>query len=465
MRFRKPMAFANEAAATFSGIETADPRAIRALQDRRLRRQMEYLAERSAFYRRRFREWGLDPASVRTADDLARVPFTVKQDLRDSLARVPPLGEHLAAPLDEVVQIQASSGTTGSPSYVGLTEADVLAWQEVTARALFACGMRPGDVVLHGFSMSKGFVGGVPMFQAIQYLGAKDVPVGADGGVDRLLIAARDLRPRCLVGTPNFLLFLADAAKEITGVDAADLGVERLIVGGEPGGGIPAVRDALEAKWNATCCELLGGTDLGCTYWAESDTKVGMHMVGPDHILVGLIDPESGDVLAMREGARGELVYTALGREASPVLRFRSGDHVVVTAEQGPDGRTTPAVRCFGRTDDMLIVRGVNLFPSAVQDLVASMRETNGVVRIVADFPGHSTQGNLKVVVERAPGRDPAGDLDLKRAVEDRVRNALSVKADVRVAPPDFFEKPGARKVSLTLRAMPELPVAAGASA
>lgn len=445
------------AAPVFNSVELADRGALRALQERRLRSQLAYLDRNSQFYRRRFAEEAIAVDGIAGIADLSRIAFTTKQDLRDSLARVRPLGEHLAARLEDVVQIQASSGTTGSPSYVGLTERDVLSWQEMTARALFACGIRPGDLVLHTFSLAKGFVGGVPMFQAVQYLGAVDIPIGADGGVDRLLVAARDLRPRCIIGTPNFLLYLAEIARDAIGVDAADLGVERLVVGGEPGGGIPAIREALEARWNATCCELLGGTDLGCTYWAESDSKIGMHMVGADHILAELIDPATGAALDFAEGEQGELVYSALDREASPVLRFRSGDHVVVTSAGGADGRPGPTIRCIGRTDDMLIVRGVNLFPSSVQEVVAAMPDTNGVVRLVADFEGHSTQDNLKLLVERAPGRTTQEDAALKRAVEDRVRNTLAVKADVRIVPADFFAKPGVQKVALTLRAMPDL--------
>jgi phenylacetate-CoA ligase len=458
MHFRKPTVQSIAIAPTFSGVELAEPAALHALQEERLRSQIEYLGERSLFYQRLFSEAGIEYLSIRHIEDLRRIPFTTKQALRDSLARVRPLGEHLAARIEDVVQIQASSGTTGSPSYVGLTENDVLAWQEMTARALFACGIRPGDLVLHTFSLGKGFVGGIPMFQAIQYLGAKDIPIGADGGTDRLLIAARDLRPRCIVGTPNFLLYLADAAKDITGVAATDLGVERLVVGGEPGGGIAAIREALEAKWNATCCELLGGTDLGCTYWAESDSKIGMHMVGPDYILAELIDPETEELLPFEEGVEGELIYSVLEREASPVLRFRSGDHVVVTSTRGADGRPGPTIRCVGRTDDMLIVRGVNLFPSSIQEVVAAIPDTNGVMRVVADFAGHSTQSNLKVLVERGAGRGVLGDAALKQLVESRIRNALAVKADVRIVPTDFFTKPGAQKVALTMREMPELP-------
>jgi phenylacetate-CoA ligase len=341
---------------------------------------------------------------------------------------------------------------------VGLTRHDREGWAEMTARGLYASGIRPGDTVLHGFSMSKGFVGGIPIYQGIERMGAVDIPIGADGGVDRLLVAARDARPRCIVGTPNFLLYLATVAPELIRMKATGLGVQRLIVGGEPGGGIPAIREGLQSNWGAMCCEVMGGTDLGCVYWAEAEDQRGMYFVAPDFILAELIDPVTTQPVPWREGATGELVYSALGRQASPVLRFRSGDHVTVTAMGGPGGRTTPAIRCFGRTDDMLIVRGINLFPSAVQDVVSAMKpRVAGIVRVLADFEGHTTQGNLKLLVERAEGADPADDGPTAALVEERVRNALAVKAEVRMVRHGFFDAPGAQKVALTLRKAPDL--------
>lgn len=444
-------------ASPFSPAESRPWAELQAEQLARLRQQMAYLADRSAFYRQRFAASGLRPDAVRSLDDLRHIPFTTKQALRESLQAAPLLGLHQAAADADIVQIQASSGTTGSPAYVGLTRADQTAWADMTARGLYACGIRPGDRVLHGFSMSKGFVGGLPIWQGISRIGAVDLPIGADGGVDRLLIAARDARPRCVVGTPNFLLYLATVARELTGVAATDLGVRHLVVGGEPGGGIPAIREGLQAGWGATCREVMGGTDLGCVYWAEAEDQRGMYFVAPDHILAELIDPASGEPVAWSEGATGELVYTALQREASPVLRFRSGDHVVVTAMGGPGGRTTPAIRCFGRTDDMLIVRGVNLFPSAVQDIVSAMKPlVGGVMRVLADFEGHTTQGNLKLLVERAPDGRPDDDAHVAAQVEARVRNALAVKAEVRMVRHGFFDAPGAQKVALTLRRAPD---------
>lgn len=449
---------ANPESIPFSTAETQPWDTLQRQQEQHLREQLKYLGTHSDFYRAKMTTAGIDLAAIQTLSDLARLPFTYKQELRESLAAAPLLGLHRAAPMSEIVQIQASSGTTGSPAYVGLTRSDRDAWAEVTARGLYACGVRPHDLVLHAFSMSKGFVGGIPIYQGVTRLGAIDIPVGADGGADRLLIAARDARPRCVVGTPNFLLYLASIAEDVLGMPATELGVQRLIVGGEPGGGNPAIRSALQEAWGATCCELMGGTDLGCVYWAESDDQQGMYFVGPDHILVELIDPESQKPVPWAQGASGELVYTSLQRQASPVLRFRSGDHVTVTAMGGPDGRTTPAIRCFGRTDDMLIVRGINVFPSAVQDIVSAMLPVvGGAVRVVADFQGHTTQGNLKLLVERAPGQATETDAQIARQVEARVRNALAVKAEVRMVRHGFFAAPGTQKVALTLREMPNI--------
>lgn len=455
MNYRKPGVMALKNAASFNTIECMPLDEVRRIQEDLLRRQMGYLKENSTLYKKKLAAAGVDFDDVQTIADLSKVPFTVKQDLRDSLASAPPYGEHMTAPLSEIVQMQASSGTTGSPAYVAMTELDVEIWQDGTARDLFACGIRPGDRVLHGFSMSKGFVGGIPMFQAVQYMGAIDIPVGADGGVDRLLIAARDMRPRAILGTPNFLLHLAEMAPKLIGMDAKDLGVEVLVVGGEPGGGIPAIRQAIQDAWGAECRELMGGTDLGVSYWGECAAQQGMHMNSPDYVLAELIDPETGQVVPFETGQTGELVYTALQRQASPVLRFRSGDHVIVTGTECSCGRTGPMIRCFGRTDDMLIVRGVNVFPSAIQDIIASMPETNGVMRVWADFEGHTTQANLKVLVERAADADPANDARLADLVGGRLRNALSFKPDITIVPADSFEKPGVQKVKLTIREAP----------
>lgn len=426
---------------------------VQAIQEAKLRRQLAYLEGASEFYREKFRAHGVDVGAIKTAADLGRVPFTLKTELRESLAACPPLGRHLAAPMSRVIQIQASSGTTGSPSYVGLTHHDIRVWCEMGARVFYANGFRPGDVCLHAFSMSKGFVGGLPVVQMLQYMGVCDIPVGADAGVERLLRVLADQRPPVLTGTPYFVIHLAERAPEVLGVEAKSLGVRAISVGGEPGGGIPAVRARAEALWGADVREMLGGTDFGCTYWAECEDKSGMHACAQEFLLFEIIDPETGRPLPVETGVKGELVYTAIDREASPLLRFRTGDHVEVLGTSCRCGRTAPKIRCFGRTDDMLIVRGVNVFPSAIKDVVARLEpRTTGAIKVVVDFPGHTTQQPLKVKVEHGAGVKPSELPGLAAELERRLREALAFKAVVALVPPDTFEKPGVQKVSLIER-------------
>ncbi|MBV1864528.1 MAG: phenylacetate--CoA ligase family protein [Rhodobacteraceae bacterium] len=459
MQYRRADAFDKLDADCWHEIEVAPLEEVKRIQEKNLVAQMAYLKANSEFYQNVMAEAGVDFDDIRTIEDLQKVPYTFKTDIRESLAASKPFGLHLAANPRDVIQMQASSGTTGNPSYVAMTQSDAEMWHEMSARCFFANGIRPGDLVLHGFSLAKGFVGGIPVVQALQYMGAVDVPIGADGGADRLLRACADTRPRAIVGAPNFVLHLGEKAEEILGVKATELGVERVIVGGEPGGGIPAIRNRIEQLWGAKCTEMLGGTDLGVTYWAECDAQTGMHMVNMDHIITELLDPDSGKIIPFEEGAKGEMIYTALGRQASPVLRFRSGDFIEVLGTSCSCGRTGPKIRCIGRTDDMLIVRGANVFPSAIHSIVNDMMpDTNGIMRVVADFDGHTTQGALKVIVERGPERDASDDAALKAKLETRLRDSLVFKADITIVAADTFEKPGVAKVALTLREFPDLP-------
>jgi phenylacetate-CoA ligase len=447
------MASAPFSAHYWSAVEAISPKDARAVQNERLQEQLAYLAAHSAFYRTKFAEHGVDVTKVRTVEDLADLPFTEKQELRDSLVAAPPLGNHVAADHADIVQIQASSGTTGSPSYVGLTRSDIDVWCELGARALYANGFRPGDRLLHGFGMSKGFVGGIPVVQMAQYMGIVDIPIGAEAGADRLLRVQADQRPSALIGTPNFLAHLAEQAPSIVGLPAHELGVRAISVGGEPGGGLPAVRNKLETLWGATSREMLGGTDIACIYWGECEAGDGMHFLSPDLMIAELIDPDTDELIEPVEGAQGELVYTALRRQASPLLRFRTRDHVVVTGTDCACGRTGYKVRCIGRTDDMLIVRGINLFPSAVKQLVSELAPaTTGEMRIRADFEGHSTQRPLPLVVEHADGLTAEQQSELRTAIEQRVRSALNVKTVVDLVPDGTLKRPDHVKVALIER-------------
>ncbi len=196
MRYRRADAFDKANAKCWHEIEMAPLDAVRRVQEENLIAQMAYLKGNSEFYQDILARVGIAFDDIRTIEDLQKLPYTFKTDIRESLAARKPFGRHLAANPKDVIQMQASSGTTGSPSYVALTEPDVEVWNEMSARCFFANGIRPGDLVLHGFSLAKGFVGGIPVMQALEYMGAVDVPNGADGGAERLLRACADIRPR-----------------------------------------------------------------------------------------------------------------------------------------------------------------------------------------------------------------------------------------------------------------------------
>ncbi|WP_051248070.1 phenylacetate--CoA ligase family protein [Nocardioides halotolerans] len=426
-------------------------------QFRRATGTIQDLRKRSELYADTLDQAGIGPDfEVRDWSDLTAIPLTDKNAIRASLAAHPPLGRHLAVDPSDVTQIQATSGTTGSPSYFGLTPNDVQTWARLGARGFYAAGFRPGDVVLHAWSLSKGFTGGVPVVRMLQQLGAVVVPIGAEGGMERILTVAKDQAAVGLCTAPNYALYLADMAERTVGVPATELAVRSLVVGGEPGGGIPSIRSRIEAGWNATCCEVLGNSDIATIVWAECPDRSGMHFIGQDIVLAELVDPEKGTPVEPAAGAVGELIYTALEREASPLLRFKSGDLVEVLGTECSCGRTSYKLRCFGRTDDMLLVRGINVWPTAVQEIVAGYApRTTGAMRIVLDFEGYTTNDHLRIEVERGTEATTDDDATLARDITSAIRSKLVFQADVHVVGPGEIEPPGAGKVKLVERRLP----------
>ena len=414
-------------------VETAGADEVRALQDRKLRRQMAYLKAHSPFAAAKLAEAGAAFEDIRSVDDLAGLPFTTKQELRDSQRRHPPFGSHAAATRERIVRVHASSGTTGVPSYIPVTAHDSALWREAIRRVFRCQGVRPDSTVAMGFSIGF-FVGGIPLAQGIEDLGATFLPIGA-GATDRLLDSIALMEADTLACTPSYALYLAEAARE-RGIDVAELPVTRLTVGAEPGGGIPAIRRQIEETWRATVTESVGNGDVVPVYAAESDVRDGCHFLTPDMVVMEIVDPDTGEVLPLEgDGVEGEMAFTHIDREAAPLLRFRSGDRVTVRTGPCDNGRTGPRIRVVGRTDDLLILRGVNVWPSAIQDVVAGFRpDTTGALRIVLPKPGPAADPPLHIRVEHgADARDlPA----LARALEIALREKLIFTARVEPVPP-----------------------------
>lgn len=433
-------------------IEVAPAAEVSRLDEARLQRQLDHLFDHSTFYQRKLGAAGIARKDLRSSADLAAVPFTSKQEIRDSQAAAPPLGLHLAAAIEDVIQIQSSSGTTGTPTYVAGTRADVETWNTMGARVFFANGLRPGERVLHAYAMGRGFVGGLVNVQHLQHLGCCDIPLGAESGSERLLTAVRQLTPQAMVATPSMAVFLGEAAEAVLGIPARDLSIRKISVGGEPIGG-EAVRQRIEELWAADVRDMMGGADFGSTYWAECEAKDGMHRCSQGALLVELIDPTTGDVLKIDDGVEGELTYTAIAREACPLLRYRMGDIVQVVGTSCACGRTGYRIKVRGRVDDMLIVRGVNVYPAAIKELVMRCRpRTTGFLKIVADFDGHATARPLTLRVEHADGVDGPGRAALAAELETRIRDVLTVRANVALVPEGTIERPGSNKEVLTER-------------
>ena len=416
-----------------SAVETAGADELRALQDRKLRSQMAYLKAHSPFAAEKLAAAGAAFEDIRSVGDLAGLPFTTKQELRDSQRADPPFGRHAAAGRERIVRVHATSGTTGVPSYIPVTARDSALWREAIRRVFWCQGVRASSTVAMGFSIGF-FVGGIPLAQGIEALGATFLPIGA-AETDRLLDSIALLGADVLACTPSYALYLAEAGRA-RGIDVAELGVDRLTVGAEPGGGVPQIRRQIEEAWRARVTESVGNGDVVPVYAAESDRQDGCHFLTPDMVVMEIVDPATGRVLAM-DAARieGEMVFTHIDREAAPLLRFRSGDRVAVETAPAPDGRTGPRIRVVGRTDDLLILGGVNVWPSAIRDVVAGFRPAvTGAMRIVLPRPGPAARPPLRIRVEHGDG---AADLPgLAKTLEKALREKLIFTARVELVPP-----------------------------
>ena len=412
-------------------VETRDPAEQAARDVTRYPEQIGYLLAKSAFYRTKLAEAGISGAAeVGGLDNIANLPFTEKDELRKSQAEHPPLGSHAAASWDDIVRVYSTSGTSGDPCYIAITPADLDVWTEISARSYAACGIHRGHRVVHNYGAGP-FVAAAATDMLTRNR-ITHIPVGT-GNTERYVAGIRKMGATAIMGTPSFAMYLIDWLEE-RNIQARSLGIQRMAVAGEPGGGDPVIRSRIEAAFGCTANEAMGIGDVSITLWGECQDQGGMHFSGRDFVHVELIDPDSGEAIPFEDGAEGELVYTALRREAMPLLRFRSRDHVAVNARPCTCGRTSIRVRCIGRTDDMLIVRGVNLFPSALRAVVNRFAPDVGeAIMIRPKARGVKQEPPLPVFVELASGVELAPDLADR--IGAAIRSELIVAADVTLVP------------------------------
>jgi phenylacetate-CoA ligase len=412
--------------------ETMTRSDLEALQRRRLADLAARVHARVPFYREAFDRAGVRPDQVRSLDDLRRLPFTRKADLRDHY----PFGL-FAVPLDQVVRLHASSGTTGKPTVVGYTRADLGVWAEVCARSLAASGARPGDVFHNAYGYGL-FTGGLGMHYGAELMGLVVVPVSG-GNTERQLLLLQDFQPRVIACTPSYMLTLAEAAAA-RGLDPQRLTIRSAVLGAEPW--TEAMRGQIERLLPVKAVNIYGLSEvIGPGVSNECvEAQRGSH-VFEDHFLVEVIDPKTGDPVAA--GEVGELVFTTLTKEALPVIRYRTGDLASLDPAPCVCGRTFVRMSLIvGRTDDMLIIRGINVFPSQIEAVVMQFAELSPSYQLVV--ARERALDSLEVRVEvaadaahpSAPREDAAAAEDLRRRIADRLRGVIGIAARVTLQAP-----------------------------
>ena len=405
-------------------IETAPVPELRKLQLRKLRGQVKYCYENSTFYRTKFKSAGIKPEDIKTLEDIQKIPFTVKNDLRDNY----PFGMVTVNPTD-VVEIHASSGTTGNPIIGAYTQNDVDAWQELMARSIYTTGGRKEDVIhiAYGYGL---FTGGIGFHYGAQKIGATIVPISG-GMTQRQIKLMKDLGATVLCCTPSFAVYLAETMIKEGINPKNDLKLRIGLFGAEPWS--DKIRERIEEELGIEAFDVYGLTELcGPGVSIECNQHKGLH-IWEDHFLIETINSETGEVLA--PGEEGELVFTTLNKTAIPMLRFRTRDISVINTEKCGCGRThARMMRVRGRSDDMLIIRGVNVFPSQIEIAVMSFPELAAQYQIVVDRPGALDTFAVKVELTEKTCKNRKLDQNaLKRNIQGRIHSITGLSAEIEM--------------------------------
>ena len=404
---------------------------MRMLQGKRLHKLVDLVYHNTPFYRKKMQEMDLTPEDIQTIDDIVKLPFTTKQDLRDNY----PYGLQ-AASMQEIVRVHASSGTTGNPTVVGYTRHDLEVWKEVTARALGAFGNSRNDVFSVGYGYGL-FTGGLGLHYGVEHLGATVIPTST-GNTEKHLHLLKDLQVTGLACTPSYALYLAETMQK-KGMTKEDLHLRVGVFGAEPW--TENMRQEIQNRLGLKGYNIYGLSEImgpGVSY--ECQEQYGSH-INEDHFYPEIIDPVTLESLPY--GTQGELVFTTLTKEGMPLLRYRTKDLTSLIADACPCGRTSVRMTpIMGRSDDMLIIRGINVFPSQVESVILGMKEFEPQYMLVVDRKNNLDTLEVQVEVRRDFFSDDIGSmLKLKKTLSDRLKSVLSISADVKLVEPNSITR------------------------
>jgi phenylacetate-CoA ligase len=412
--------------------ETMPREALEAIQLKRLQTTVARVYNTVPFYKKRFDEVGVKVDEVRSLDDLRRLPFTYKDNLRDSY----PFGM-FTVPMDDVVRIHVSSGTTGKPTVVGYTARDIQTWSELMARTLMAGGATRGDMIHNAYGYGL-FTGGLGFHYGAEKLGASVIPISG-GNTKRQVMIMTDFGPTILTCTPSYALLIAEVAEEM-GVDFREFNFKAGIFGAEPWS--EQMREEIERKLNIKAMDIYGlseiigpGVSVECI-----EAQNGLHIF-EDHFIPEIIDPDTEEVLPY--GTPGELVFTTITKEAFPVIRYRTRDISVLYPEPCRCGRTIVRMgRVQGRSDDMLIIRGVNVFPSQIESVIMEIDGIEPHYQLEVAREGRLDTLTVKVEVNEKVFSDEVKNLqNMERKLEKNIKEMLSVSAQVKLVEPKSIQR------------------------
>lgn len=404
---------------------------LRELQGKRLQKLVAYVYHNVPFYRHKMQEMDLMPEDIRSIDDIVKLPFTTKQDLRDNY----PYGL-MAAPKSEVVRVHASSGTTGNPTIVGYTRKDLAIWSEVMSRCLSAYGVTREDT----FSVSYGyglFTGGLGAHYGVENLGATVIPAST-GNTEKHVRLIRDLKITGIACTPSYALYLAETVDKM-GINKNDLSLRIGAFGAEPW--TEHMRQEIQERLGLKGYNLYGLSEImGPGVSCECEGQHGSH-IHEDHFYPEIIDPVTLEPLPI--GEQGELVFTTLTKEGMPLLRYRTKDLTSLMPGECACGRTSVRMTpIMGRSDDMLIIRGINVFPSQVESVILSMKEFEPRYMLVVDRVNNLDTLQVQVEVRRDYFNDDIGGmLALRKQLADKLKSVLSISADVKLMEPNSIQR------------------------
>jgi phenylacetate-CoA ligase len=404
---------------------------MRELQGKRLRETVERVYYNVPFYRKKMQELGLEPGDIRGIEDLEKLPFTTKQDLRDNYPY-----DLFAVPMSEVVRVHASSGTTGRPTVVGYTRKDLNTWSEVVARCLYAAGVRKNDIIqiAYGYGL---FTGGLGLHYGSEKVGATVIPISG-GNTQKQIQLMKDFGSTVLACTPSYALYLAEAMEEM-GVDPKELSLRVGIFGAEPW--TEEMRKEIESKLHLQAIDIFGLSEIiGPGVSCECQMQNGLH-INEDHFIPETVDPKT--LKPVPKGEIGELVFTAVTKEALPLLRYRTRDLTALHEEKCECGRTLIRMeKCKGRSDDMLIIRGVNVFPSQIESVLLNMGETKPHYLLIVDRVNNLDILEVWVEVEGSFFSDEIRKLEaLTAKIKHQIESTLGISVKVKLVEPKTIER------------------------